>query len=116
METLITGGTGLVGHYLVTVLQHRGDTVKAHVLLSENTSWLPEGGEQDWIAPRPAGAKHLRRFRISRFMQEACFINLLVLKMLKVNYKTCQRSLLCYETCPENAISVRSYSSARRPL
>ena len=37
------------------------------------------------------------------------------LKTLKVNYKTCQRCLLCYEACPENAISVRGYSGARRP-
>src|SRR3989454_11133195 len=36
----------------------------------------PEGGEQDWITLRPAGAKRLRNFRIPRFMQEACFINL----------------------------------------
>src|SRR3989440_11958939 len=40
----------------------------------------PEGGEQDWIELRPAGARRLRRFRIPRFMQEACFINLPVLK------------------------------------
>jgi uncharacterized protein (DUF362 family)/NAD-dependent dihydropyrimidine dehydrogenase PreA subunit len=40
----------------------------------------PEGGEQDWIELRPAGARSLRRFRIPRFMQEACFINLPVLK------------------------------------
>jgi uncharacterized protein (DUF362 family)/Pyruvate/2-oxoacid:ferredoxin oxidoreductase delta subunit len=40
----------------------------------------PEGHEQDWITLRPAGAKRLRRFRIPRFMREACFINLPVLK------------------------------------
>ena len=44
METLITGGTGLVGHHLVTELQRRGDTVRALVLPSENTSWLEERG------------------------------------------------------------------------
>jgi nucleoside-diphosphate-sugar epimerase len=44
METLITGGTGLVGHHLVTALQQRGDSVKALVLPSENASWLEERG------------------------------------------------------------------------
>ena len=44
MKTLITGGTGLVGHHLVTELQRRGDTVSALVLPSENTSWLEERG------------------------------------------------------------------------
>ena len=44
METLITGGTGLVGHHLVTELQSRGDTVSALVLPSENTRWLEERG------------------------------------------------------------------------
>ncbi len=44
MRTLITGGTGLVGHHLVTELQRRGDTVSALVLPSENTSWLEERG------------------------------------------------------------------------
>jgi uncharacterized protein (DUF362 family) len=33
---------------------------------------------------------------------------------LKVNYATCQRCLLCYEACPENAISVKGYSGARQ--
>lgn len=42
METLITGGTGLVGHHLVRELQQRGDTVRALVLPSENASWLEE--------------------------------------------------------------------------
>jgi NAD-dependent dihydropyrimidine dehydrogenase PreA subunit len=37
------------------------------------------------------------------------------LKTLKVNYKTYQRCLLCYEACPENAISVKGYSGTRRP-
>src|SRR5438270_6041366 len=40
----------------------------------------PEGGEQDWIELRPTGAKGLRHFRIPRFIQAACFINLPVLK------------------------------------
>src|SRR3989475_6241697 len=48
----------------------------------------PEGGEQDWIELRPAGAKRLRRFRIPRFMQEACFINLPVLKTHVVSTMT----------------------------
>lgn len=42
METLITGGNGLVGHHLVTELQQRGDNVRVLVLPSENTSWLEE--------------------------------------------------------------------------
>ncbi len=49
----------------------------------------PEGGEQDWIELRPAGAKRLRRFRIPRFMQEACFINLPVLNT-RLLLKACQ--------------------------
>ena len=44
METLITGGTGLVGRHLVKELQQRGATVRALVLPSENTSWLEERG------------------------------------------------------------------------
>jgi len=48
----------------------------------------PEGSEQDWIDLRPAGAKRLRRFRIPRFMQEACFINLPVLKTHVVSTMT----------------------------
>ena len=44
METLITGGTGLVGHHLITELQRRGDTVRALVLPSEETRWLEERG------------------------------------------------------------------------
>ncbi len=44
METLITGGTGLVGHHLVTKLQQRDDIIRALVLPSENTSWLEERG------------------------------------------------------------------------
>ncbi len=48
----------------------------------------PEGGEQDWIELRPAGAKRLRRFRIPRFMQEVCFINLPVLKTHVVSTMT----------------------------
>jgi uncharacterized protein (DUF362 family)/NAD-dependent dihydropyrimidine dehydrogenase PreA subunit len=48
----------------------------------------PEGGEQDWIELRPAGAKRLRRFRIPRFMQDACLINLPVLKTHVVSTMT----------------------------
>lgn len=44
METLITGGTGLVGHHLVAALQKRGDTIRALVLPSENANWLEERG------------------------------------------------------------------------
>src|SRR5215471_3226768 len=47
-----------------------------------------EGGEQDWVELRPAGAKRLRRFHIPRFMQEACFINLPVLKTHVVSTMT----------------------------
>lgn len=48
----------------------------------------PEGGEHDWIELRPVGAKRLRRFRIPRFMQEACLINLPVLKTHVVSTMT----------------------------
>ncbi len=44
METLITGGTGLVGHHLVAALQQRGDTIRALVLPAEDASWLEERG------------------------------------------------------------------------
>lgn len=40
METLITGGTGLVGRHLVTALLQRGDSVRALVLATEDVSWL----------------------------------------------------------------------------
>jgi len=39
--------------------------------------------------------------------------NVIDLKTLQVNYTTCQRCLLCYEACPENAISVKGYSGVR---
>jgi uncharacterized protein (DUF362 family)/Pyruvate/2-oxoacid:ferredoxin oxidoreductase delta subunit len=48
----------------------------------------PEGGEADWVELRPAGARRLRRFRIPRFMQDACFINLPVLKTHVVSTMT----------------------------
>src|SRR5579884_1744963 len=48
----------------------------------------PEGGEQDWIELRPAGAKRLRHFRVPRFLQEACLINLPVLKTHVVSTMT----------------------------
>src|SRR5207244_9150630 len=48
----------------------------------------PEGGEQDWIELRPAGARRLRRLHIPRFLQEACFINLPVLKTHVVSTMT----------------------------
>src|SRR3989454_3088842 len=48
----------------------------------------PDGGEQDWIPLRPAGARRLRSFRIPRFMQEAYFINLPVLKTHVVSTMT----------------------------
>jgi uncharacterized protein (DUF362 family)/NAD-dependent dihydropyrimidine dehydrogenase PreA subunit len=48
----------------------------------------PEGDAQDWVELRPAGARRLRRFRIPRLMQEACFINLPVLKTHVVSTMT----------------------------
>lgn len=48
----------------------------------------PEGGDQDWIERRPAGAKRLRHFRVPRFMQDACLINLPVLKTHVVSTMT----------------------------
>jgi len=40
----------------------------------------PEGDDQDWIELRTEGARRLHRFRIPRFMEKACFINLPVFK------------------------------------
>ncbi len=48
----------------------------------------PEGGEQDWAELRPEGAKKLRRFRIPRILNEACLINLPVLKTHVVSTMT----------------------------
>jgi uncharacterized protein (DUF362 family)/Pyruvate/2-oxoacid:ferredoxin oxidoreductase delta subunit len=48
----------------------------------------PEGRDQQWIELRPVGAKRLRRFRIPRFVLEACFINLPVLKTHVVSTMT----------------------------
>lgn len=48
----------------------------------------PEGGEQEWIELRPEGTKRLHHFRIPHFMQEACFINLPVLKTHVVSTMT----------------------------
>jgi uncharacterized protein (DUF362 family)/Pyruvate/2-oxoacid:ferredoxin oxidoreductase delta subunit len=48
----------------------------------------PEGGQQEWIELRPAGARRLRRLRIPRLMQEACLINLPVLKTHVVSTMT----------------------------
>jgi len=48
----------------------------------------PEGDEQDWVAVQPEGAKKLRRFRVPRILDEACFINLPVLKTHVVSTMT----------------------------
>lgn len=40
----------------------------------------PEGGTPDWIEVRPPGARRLRRLHVPRLLQEACLINLPVLK------------------------------------
>jgi uncharacterized protein (DUF362 family)/ferredoxin len=48
----------------------------------------PEGGEKDWIELRPPGARCLRRFRMPRILQEACLINLPVLKTHVVSTMT----------------------------
>src|SRR5437867_436636 len=47
----------------------------------------PEGGK-DWVELQPEGAKHLRRFHIPRFLQDACLINLPVLKTHVVSTMT----------------------------
>ena len=44
METLITGGTGLVGRHLVPELQARGDRVRVLALPGEDTAWLERRG------------------------------------------------------------------------
>ena len=48
----------------------------------------PEGGPDDWLELRPAGAKRLRQFHKPRFMQDACYINLPVLKTHVVSAMT----------------------------
>jgi uncharacterized protein (DUF362 family)/Pyruvate/2-oxoacid:ferredoxin oxidoreductase delta subunit len=48
----------------------------------------PEGDDQDWIELRPAGTRRLHHFRMPRFMQDACFINLPVLKTHVVSVMT----------------------------
>jgi uncharacterized protein (DUF362 family)/NAD-dependent dihydropyrimidine dehydrogenase PreA subunit len=48
----------------------------------------PEGGTEDWVELRPAGAKKLRRFHIPRILNEACLINLPVLKSHVVSIMT----------------------------
>jgi uncharacterized protein (DUF362 family) len=48
----------------------------------------PEGGEEDWMELRPAGAKKLRRFRVPRILKEARLINLPVLKTHVVSMMT----------------------------
>jgi uncharacterized protein (DUF362 family)/Pyruvate/2-oxoacid:ferredoxin oxidoreductase delta subunit len=40
----------------------------------------PEGDEQDWVVVQPAEAKKLRRFHVPRLLNDACLINLPVLK------------------------------------
>lgn len=48
----------------------------------------PEGGTEDWVELHPAGAKKLRRFSIPRILNEACLINLPVLKSHVVSMMT----------------------------
>lgn len=48
----------------------------------------PEGGEEDWVDLRPAGAKKLRHYRMPRILQEARLINLPVLKTHVVSTMT----------------------------
>ena len=48
----------------------------------------PEGGTEDWVELRPEGAKKLRRFHIPRILNEACLINLPVLKSHVVSIMT----------------------------
>jgi uncharacterized protein (DUF362 family)/Pyruvate/2-oxoacid:ferredoxin oxidoreductase delta subunit len=48
----------------------------------------PEGGDQDWVEVRAHGARRLRRFHIPRILQDACLINLPVLKTHVVSTMT----------------------------
>lgn len=48
----------------------------------------PEGNKEEWMELRPTGARCLRRFRIPRFLQDACLINLPVLKTHVVSTMT----------------------------
>jgi len=50
----------------------------------------------------------------SRSVETCLLPDVIDLKTLRVNYKTCLRCLLCYEARPENAISVKGYSGTRR--
>lgn len=40
--------------------------------------------------------------------------NVINLDTLKIDSRTCQRCLLCYEACPEQAINIKGYSGAQR--
>lgn len=42
MEILVTGANGLLGRQVVTMLQERGDKVRAFVLPNENATWLEQ--------------------------------------------------------------------------
>lgn len=48
----------------------------------------PEGDKKDWVEVRPEGAKKLRRFHVPRMLEEACLINLPVLKTHVVSTMT----------------------------
>jgi uncharacterized protein (DUF362 family)/Pyruvate/2-oxoacid:ferredoxin oxidoreductase delta subunit len=48
----------------------------------------PEGNEQDWVELQPVGAKKLKRFHMPRILNDACFINLPVLKTHVVSMMT----------------------------
>src|SRR6266567_891921 len=61
----------------------------------DDSSRTPSGGQvmriypaRDWVELRPAGAKKLRRFSIPRILNEACLINLPVLKTHVVSTMT----------------------------
>ncbi len=48
----------------------------------------PEGDSRDWVVVRAPGARRLRRFHIPRLLQDACLINLPVLKTHVVSTMT----------------------------
>lgn len=48
----------------------------------------PDGDAQNWVELRPPGTRRLHTFRIPRFLQDACFINLPVLKTHVVSTMT----------------------------
>jgi NAD-dependent dihydropyrimidine dehydrogenase PreA subunit len=112
LEQLGQPSWSVVGEDVGVIKQFRLPQQKA---LYRFIFWLmyPLDYPYSWIAER---GKHFCTTLYSTGLVETCPLPAVIdLKTLKVDYKTCQRCLLCYEACPENAIRVKGYSGARRP-